>query len=381
MIPIVTRSLILLLLLSSFIPGTMIVHASDKEASTSVVIRVRISPSAAYEHKTEITNATAPQLLKDSKEEKAERPTGLSDIYITIVQDGKTSHYRMETSGNLWNEAELTRLFLSRKAAMRLQMHAKSLRARHYGSIPAWNEVSELLPRKSIFTIVDMEKGLTFRVQRRAGSKHADVQPLTKEDSKTMKQIFDDRWSWDRRAIVVVTDKNKAIAASMNGMPHGGDGIPDNGFSGHFCVHFLGSSTHRSVHPDLFHQLMVYTAAGKRAEFLNRLSPNMLAETFIGALAQQDPDLLKTLSESIRAESLDHFLKELESGTTYRRVNRKGASFKDKEYGLTEQFVIPISMKRKKQSEQSIHLQFELARESIHSPWRIRNVKLQDQSN
>lgn len=375
MIPLVTRSILLLLLLSSLFSGTMAVHANSKTTPPDVIIHVRISPSAAYEHKTVLTDSAALRLLKDGTEEKAERPTGLSDIFITVNQHGKAIHYRMEQSGTLWNEAESTRLVLTPKATLRLKAYVHTLRSSHYGSIPPWSEVNTLLPKKSMFTVVDIEKGLTFRVQRRAGSRHADVQPLTKEDSKTMKQIFDDRWSWNRRAILVITDNNTAIAASMNGMPHGGDGIPDNGFSGHFCIHFLGSCTHRSIHPDLLHQLMVYTAAGKRTEFLNSLSPDKLSETFIGAMAQRDPDLLKTVSEGMNAEKIKAFLKELESETALRMMNRKGSASVDKEYGLTEQVVIPVSVKRNNQKERSAALQFELARESVLSPWRIRNVQ------
>ncbi|MFD1266226.1 hypothetical protein [Paenibacillus motobuensis] len=375
MIPLVTRSLIFLLLLSIFSYGPVMVYANNKTPSVTVTICVRINPSAAYEHKTVLTDAAALQLLKGSKEEKAERSAGLSDIFITIIQYGKTSHFRMEKSGALWNETELTRLVLTRKATIQLEAHAKSLRASHYGSILPWSEVSKLLPKKSKFSIIDMEKGLEFRAQRRAGSRHADVQPLTKEDTKTMKQIFDNRWSWDRRAIIVVLDNNTRIAASMNGMPHGGDGIPDNGFSGHFCIHFLSSCTHRSVHPDLFHQLMVYTAAGRRGEFLNSLSPDKLAQTFIGALSQRDSDLIKTVLEGANTETVNTFLKELEDGTAFRIIIRKRSTLKDKEYGLTEHLVIPIIMKRKNQLEQSVSLQFELVRESVYSPWRIMNVQ------
>ncbi|MCC3377949.1 hypothetical protein LKX83_33445, partial [Cohnella sp. REN36] len=71
-----------------------------------------------------------------------------------------------------------------------------------------------------------------------AGKYHADVQPLTKADTKIMKQIYNGKWSWKRKAIVVKKDHHY-YAASMQGMPHGGDGIPDNSFSGHFCIHFL----------------------------------------------------------------------------------------------------------------------------------------------
>ncbi|EJW15204.1 hypothetical protein PAV_9c01270 [Paenibacillus alvei DSM 29] len=267
MISIVTRSMIFLLLLTYFSDSSMIVRADYKAPSTEMIISVRTSPSATYEHKMVLKSKEAIRLWQDSMEEKTEHRPIYSDIYVTITENNRTRNFRMERSGVLWNEAESTRLILTPKAAKQLLAHADSLRERHYGTIIPWNEAKALLPRKSMFSIIDMEKGLKFRVQRRAGSRHADVQPLTKEDTKTMKQVYDDHWSWNRKAIVVVTDDNRKIAASMNGMPHGGDGIPDNGFSGHFCVHFLGSSTHRSIHPDLLHQVMVYTAAGKIEEF------------------------------------------------------------------------------------------------------------------
>ena len=50
-----------------------------------------------------------------------------------------------------------------------------------------WEKANEVLPNKSIFTILDVETGLHFTVQRRAGSNHADVQPLTYQDTKIMK--------------------------------------------------------------------------------------------------------------------------------------------------------------------------------------------------
>jgi len=34
------------------------------------------------------------------------------------------------------------------------------------------------------------------------------------------------------------------MAASINGMPHGGGVISDNGMDGQVCIHFQGSSTH-----------------------------------------------------------------------------------------------------------------------------------------
>lgn len=85
-----------------------------------------------------------------------------------------------------------------------------------------WEEVNEILPRYTKFTVVDLETGLEFQVQRRAGSNHADVQPLTPKDTAIMKKIYNGKWSWKRRAIIVISEDEK-IAASMHGMPHGAE--------------------------------------------------------------------------------------------------------------------------------------------------------------
>lgn len=118
---------------------------------------------------------------------------------------------------------------------------------------------------KTIFktraTIIDCVTGLSFEVQRRGGYNHADAEPLTTADTEVMKKIYGGKWSWTRRAVVVVVGSRR-IAASINGMPHGGCQIKNNNFNGHFCVHFLGSRTHASALLDSDHQRMVHAAAG-----------------------------------------------------------------------------------------------------------------------
>ncbi|WP_347550617.1 hypothetical protein ABFG93_03265 [Pseudalkalibacillus hwajinpoensis] len=155
-----------------------------------------------------------------------------------------------------------------------------------------WDEVDELIPRKSIFTIVDVESGKSFQVQRRAGSQHADIQPLTNKDTEVLKTIYRE-WSWKRRAAIVVDD-GKMIAASMNGMPHGA-GALDNGFNGHFCLHFLKSTTHGSSAPDPAHHLMVLKSAGKLDDYLSKQSPAELVNVLMLAINNTDTTLLRKL--------------------------------------------------------------------------------------
>ncbi|MDQ0197686.1 hypothetical protein [Neobacillus ginsengisoli] len=160
--------------------------------------------------------------------------------------------------------------------------------------MPQWKEVDHLVPRYAKFTVLDIETGKQFKVQRRAGSHHADVQPLTSKDTKIMKKIYGGKWSWKRRAIIVI-HKNQWIAASMHGMPHGAGALKNN-FPGHFCIHFYGSTTHRTNSMDLSHMLMVLKAAGKLDDYLAKANPYEVISAYIAGLKQQDARISSSAS-------------------------------------------------------------------------------------
>lgn len=124
-----------------------------------------------------------------------------------------------------------------------------------------WEEASRVF--KTTATVIDVRTGLSFQVKRRGGHFHADSEPITAEDTATMKRVFGGQWSWERRPIIVEIG-GRRIAASMNGMPHGGQWVKTNGFPGHFCIHFAGSRLHGSGRVDLEHQACVREAAGLR---------------------------------------------------------------------------------------------------------------------
>ncbi|BCB03474.1 hypothetical protein [Bacillus sp. KH172YL63] len=165
------------------------------------------------------------------------------------------------------------------------------------GAIPSfsveilpWDQVNEIIPKGSYFTIIDVESGLSFNVQRRAGSKHADVQPVTEKDTKVMKTIYGGNWSWDRRAILVLVNDH-LIPASMNGMPHGAGALQNN-FPGHFCVHFSGSTTHKTPTPDPAHKIMILKAGGELDRFLQKSDPYEITNVLEIAINQHDGKLL-----------------------------------------------------------------------------------------
>ncbi len=102
---------------------------------------------------------------------------------------------------------------------------------------------------KNIFTIgvpakvYDVYSGITYFVKSFSNGHHADVEPVSKEDTSLLKETYGGSWSWDPRP-VWVTINGYTMAASINGMPHGSGTNPNNGMDGQVCIHFKGSTTH-----------------------------------------------------------------------------------------------------------------------------------------
>ena len=131
-----------------------------------------------------------------------------------------------------------------------------------------FNRTSGTFKVGSTAVVTDVKTGICYTVRRMGGSNHADVEPLTAFDAWQMYRIYNKNWSWTRRA-VVVTVGGKNIAASINGMPHGGETIADNSFVGHSCIHFTNSRTHGTNRVDPDHQAAVATALATDVAALN----------------------------------------------------------------------------------------------------------------
>ena len=108
-----------------------------------------------------------------------------------------------------------------------------------------WGEAQNILKIGLTARIYDVRTGIVYNVRSFSNGKHADVEPVTTEDTQMLKKTYGGRWSWDPRP-VWVTVNGRTIAASINGMPHGGGVNPSNGMDGQVCLHFYGSSTHNN---------------------------------------------------------------------------------------------------------------------------------------
>ncbi|NLI60429.1 MAG: peptidoglycan-binding protein [Clostridiales bacterium] len=118
-----------------------------------------------------------------------------------------------------------------------------------------------LFPRGDVAKVTDLYTGKSFMMKRTGGTNHADSEPVSTSDAEAIKSIWGG-WSWDRRPVIVEAGGVR-IAASMHGMPHAYDRVPNNGMDGHVCIHFYKSRTHIRNKEDADHQAMVRRAAGK----------------------------------------------------------------------------------------------------------------------
>lgn len=149
------------------------------------------------------------------------------------------------------------------------------------GALDWFSKVQYIFDRGDVAKITDVDTGRSFQVKRTFGTNHADVEPLTKEDTETIKKIWGG-WKWTRRAVVVEID-GYVIAASLSAMPHAGvdskpavkyvsnrsggygygknlDAVKNNGVSGVLDLHFKNSRNHNTNRVKQAHQDMVRKA-------------------------------------------------------------------------------------------------------------------------
>ena len=93
-------------------------------------------------------------------------------------------------------------------------------------------------------TIYDIQSGKQWNVKHLYHGNHFDVEPMTAADTAVMCQAYGvssaDKILHHRRA-VLLTVGNQTFCASMYGVGHGDDTLPNNNYDGQFCIHLKGS--------------------------------------------------------------------------------------------------------------------------------------------
>ena len=106
-----------------------------------------------------------------------------------------------------------------------------------------WSVASSIIPQNVPLTVIDVRTGLRFQMKSFSHGSHADLFPVTTEDTDIIRYVFGGSWTWTPRPVVLFVG-DRSFAASMSGMPHGGGVNRNNGMNGHLCMHFLHSRTH-----------------------------------------------------------------------------------------------------------------------------------------
>lgn len=119
--------------------------------------------------------------------------------------------------------------------------------------------VNEFFEKYTTAEVIDVQTLKRYTVKRVGGYNHADVEPLTADDTATFYSIYNNEWSWTRRPVWVYY-KGRFMAGSINGYPHSYDLVSDNNMTGHTCIHFYMSRTHGTNNLDPTHQAAVETA-------------------------------------------------------------------------------------------------------------------------
>ncbi|WP_096200857.1 hypothetical protein [Bacillus sp. FJAT-45350] len=356
------KRILILLLIISILP-TASIFAYNSEAQLTFIVKSSSQSLFQSELTIESDELFQSIIILKSRRKVTELP--LSNHYLLLENKGMIKTYMIDYRGELYDIQRKEKIQIPSELERKLRTYFQALDSKHFGKLMYWEEGQELIPRYSKFKITDLETGLSFHVQRRAGSNHADVQPLTKKDTKIMKEIYNGKWSWKRRAVLIHCN-NQIIAASMHGMPHGGGALA-NGFPGHFCIHLKGSTTHTSRSEDLSHQVMVHKAAGILNSYVKQLQAEDIVELFFVAINQRDYDLLN-LIHSGTVESHNEIINRTES---IRILKRDKISLKEP---LVYKEVVKYKVKEEGKGESVEQFSFELVRDSITSGWKLVKV-------
>ena len=86
-------------------------------------------------------------------------------------------------------------------------------------------------------TLYDPESGISWQVHMFSFGKHAEIEPLTKNDTERMNQVCG-KEKWTPKPVWVIFSDGSIRIATTHSVPHGVQHRTDNGFPGHACLHF-----------------------------------------------------------------------------------------------------------------------------------------------
>lgn len=101
-----------------------------------------------------------------------------------------------------------------------------------------YDEIKPQLGSADILLVYEPSTNTSYRIRVYARGRHLDAEPYTIEDTALMKAAWGGEFSWDEKPVYVRLPSGVWCIASTHSMPHEENGLVDNGFVGHLCVHF-----------------------------------------------------------------------------------------------------------------------------------------------
>lgn len=102
-----------------------------------------------------------------------------------------------------------------------------------------FNEVKTSLKTGQNLKVYDPATGISFTLYVMSRGRHADVEPLTADDTAKMMNAFGGKDDWTPKAVYVNLPDGRWTIAAMHNVAHGTQTITSNNYNGQNCVHFL----------------------------------------------------------------------------------------------------------------------------------------------
>lgn len=100
------------------------------------------------------------------------------------------------------------------------------------------DEVKPQLGSADILLVYEPSTNTSYRIRVYARGRHLDAEPYTIQDTALMKAAWGGEFAWDEKPVYVRLPSGVWCIASTHSMPHEENGLVNNGFVGHLCVHF-----------------------------------------------------------------------------------------------------------------------------------------------
>ena len=102
-----------------------------------------------------------------------------------------------------------------------------------------FDEIKPSLKTGQNLSVYEPDSGISFTLYVMSRGRHADVEPLTADDTEKMMRAWGGKETWTPKMVYIGLPDGRWTMAVMHNVAHGSQVISGNNFDGQNCVHFL----------------------------------------------------------------------------------------------------------------------------------------------